>query len=152
MNRREFMAWVGVGSVASSLPMALAACTPKGTEQATPTTAPTTAQPARTDGFQAIGTTADLDSAGELLSQQSKENSALVIRNPTDPTQLIAVNPTCPHAGCVVDWKSDQQAFLCPCHGSKFAADGKVLEGPSSSPLPTYAVKQEGDQVLVKTS
>jgi len=42
---------------------------------------------------------------------------------------------TCPHAGCVVHWNSLEQCWDCPCHGSQFAADGSVLNGPAIGPL-----------------
>jgi glycine/D-amino acid oxidase-like deaminating enzyme/nitrite reductase/ring-hydroxylating ferredoxin subunit len=41
----------------------------------------------------------------------------------------------CPHAGCVVAWNALEQCWDCPCHGSQFAPDGSVLNGPSSGPL-----------------
>jgi cytochrome b6-f complex iron-sulfur subunit len=40
--------------------------------------------------------------------------------------------------------------YICPCHGAKFAGDGKVLGGPASASLKTYTAKIDGDQVLVK--
>ncbi len=41
----------------------------------------------------------------------------------------------CPHLGCVVAWNSAGQTFDCPCHGSRFSKEGKVLHGPASSDL-----------------
>jgi Rieske Fe-S protein len=41
----------------------------------------------------------------------------------------------CPHAGCVVVWNSLEQCWDCPCHGSQFAPDGSVLNGPAFGPL-----------------
>jgi len=41
----------------------------------------------------------------------------------------------CPHAGCVVAWNSLEQCWDCPCHGSQFAPDGSVLNGPAIGPL-----------------
>lgn len=146
MNRRDFISWVGVGGIASSLPMALIACAPK------PPESKTAAEPARADGFQSVGTIADLDKSGQILNEQFPGGGLLVIRNPADKTQAIAVNPTCPHASCTVAWQQDQSAFVCPCHGSKFASDGSVQQGPSEKPLATYPIKLEGDSVLVKAS
>lgn len=153
MNRREFLGWVGVGSLASSLPVALAACTPKATSESTDAKAPqanSSAGATSADGYRTIGTVAELDKNGELLSQPAGGNPALVIRDPNNAAHLLAVNPTCTHAGCTVDWKQDQKAFVCPCHGSVYAPDGSVIHGPAQKPLSTYAAKQDGDRISVK--
>ena len=65
---------------------------------------------------------------------------------------LIAVNPTCTHQGCSIDWKAKQGKFVCPCHGAKFAPDGKAQEGPAKKPLKTYQAKIEGGSILVKAT
>lgn len=144
MNRREFLMWVGIGGVASYLPVALAACSPKSTESKSTTSS------ANADGFQPIGTLAELDQKGQILNKDFSKGTVLVIRDPANPNQVLAVNPICTHAGCTVDWEKDKQDFFCPCHDSKFAPDGKVLQGPANKPLPTYTAKIEGNSILVK--
>ncbi|MBL8579287.1 MAG: FAD-dependent oxidoreductase [Mesorhizobium sp.] len=42
---------------------------------------------------------------------------------------------TCTHSGCEVAWNSTEQCWDCSCHGSHFAPDGSVLNGPAVSPL-----------------
>ncbi|TRC98379.1 FAD-dependent oxidoreductase [Mesorhizobium sp. WSM4303] len=42
---------------------------------------------------------------------------------------------TCTHSGCEVAWNSTEQCWDCSCHGSHFAPDGTVLNGPAVSPL-----------------
>ena len=44
---------------------------------------------------------------------------------------LFGVSPTCSHMGCQVNWNRAERSWDCPCHGSRFAPDGTVLEGPA---------------------
>jgi len=143
MKRREFISLVGVGT---ATPLIMSSCTPKASQPV--------AKSVRADGFQEVGTLTELDKNQQILSTNlgSSDKKALVIRNPTNNNQLIAVNPTCTHAGCTVAWESEQQVFVCPCHDSQFSSDGKVLQGPAEKPLTSYTAKLEGDSILVKIS
>jgi glycine/D-amino acid oxidase-like deaminating enzyme/nitrite reductase/ring-hydroxylating ferredoxin subunit len=44
---------------------------------------------------------------------------------------LHAVSPTCTHLGCQVNFNAAERSWDCPCHGSRFAPDGSVLQGPA---------------------
>lgn len=39
--------------------------------------------------------------------------------------------PYCAHMGCALTWNSDEQSWDCPCHGSRFEADGTLLDNPA---------------------
>ena len=56
--------------------------------------------------------------------------------------RVHAVNPVCPHAKCVVEWNNAEQSWDCPCHGSRFNADGLMLTGPASQDLEEIKVKE----------
>jgi glycine/D-amino acid oxidase-like deaminating enzyme/nitrite reductase/ring-hydroxylating ferredoxin subunit len=48
-----------------------------------------------------------------------------------DDGALVAVSPTCTHLGCQVRFNRAERSWDCPCHGSRFAPDGSVLQGPA---------------------
>lgn len=141
MKRREFIGWVGVGGVASALPVVVSGCGQTGTNV-------NTAVPVRPDGFQVVGPVSALDNPGGLLNKTLAQ-PVLVVRDPANANILSAVNPTCTHEGCIVDWHSDSQTFVCPCHDAKFTEAGALVQGPAEKPLTTYTAKIEGDSVLV---
>jgi glycine/D-amino acid oxidase-like deaminating enzyme/nitrite reductase/ring-hydroxylating ferredoxin subunit len=49
--------------------------------------------------------------------------------------QLSALSPVCTHLGCIVHWNSTEVSWDCPCHGSRFDPQGRVLNGPAVAAL-----------------
>lgn len=64
-----------------------------------------------------------------------------------DGEGVYAISQICTHLGCVV--KTNAEGFECPCHGSKFHADGAVSRGPAPRPLPWLKVSVAGGAVTI---
>lgn len=160
MKRREFLSWVGLGILSTSIPVAIAACSDT-TEPAEPTESTSEIEEPeakeidtslRADGFAAIGLVETLDAEGALSNKNFNGEQVAVIRDPANPDNLIAVNAFCPHQGCTVEWKGDGDKFACPCHGSSFNADGSIITGPATKGLGSFTAMIENDLVYVKLS
>lgn len=49
--------------------------------------------------------------------------------------QVHECSATCPHLGCIVHWNAAGGTWDCPCHGSRFDPQGRVLNGPANRDL-----------------
>jgi cytochrome b6-f complex iron-sulfur subunit len=65
-----------------------------------------------------------------------------------DEDDFHVISAVCSHLGCTVQWKADERRFDCPCHGSRFHEDGKVIGGPAPRPLSWWAVALSPDGYL----
>lgn len=45
--------------------------------------------------------------------------------------KIFAMSPKCTHMGCTVNWNGTEKTWDCPCHGSRYNYDGKVIHGPA---------------------
>lgn len=64
-----------------------------------------------------------------------------------DTEGVYAISLVCTHLGCIV--KSLAEGFECPCHGSRFSADGDVTKGPAPKPLPWRKVAVAAGSFIV---
>jgi Rieske Fe-S protein len=60
----------------------------------------------------------------------------LFVRESED--RVRALDPTCTHKQCTVEYSRSKQRLICPCHGSNYDLGGKVLNGPAEKPLQVY--------------
>ena len=49
---------------------------------------------------------------------------------------LTPTKPRCTHLGCALKWNPQEHSWDCPCHGSRFTKDGKLLDNPANGDLP----------------
>lgn len=64
-----------------------------------------------------------------------------------DEDGLYAISSVCTHLGCIV--YQTEWGFQCPCHGSQYNRDGKVIAGPAPRNLPWLEVSRHVDGNLV---
>ena len=62
---------------------------------------------------------------------------------------FLAFSMVCTHLGCLVKYDKEKQLFICPCHAGMFDLEGNVVSGPPPKPLPKFAVKVEGDNIVI---
>ena len=65
------------------------------------------------------------------------------------PEGFYAVSAVCTHLGCITHGSRNTDMIACPCHGSKFQADGTKIEGPAPRPLPHFAISLTADGELL---
>lgn len=103
-------------------------------------------------GFQKWGMTGSMASALILTDLiQGRENPYVDLFSPsrsilqkqllcnTGETLINLLRPTkprCPHLGCALRWNPQEHSWDCPCHGSRFDAEGKLLNNPATDDLP----------------
>jgi cytochrome b6-f complex iron-sulfur subunit len=56
------------------------------------------------------------------------------------PAGLLALYGVCTHLGCLPKWAPTNERFECPCHGSKYRANGTYIEGPAPRGLDRFPV------------
>ncbi|XP_073155487.1 cytochrome b6-f complex iron-sulfur subunit 1, chloroplastic [Henckelia pumila] len=75
-----------------------------------------------------------------------------------DPTYLVVekdktlatygINAVCTHLGCVVPWNQAENKFICPCHGSQYNNQGRVVRGPAPLSLALVHADVDDGKVL----
>lgn len=81
---------------------------------------------------------------GEISSAEELQNgSGAIMRRglkkvavyKDEAGEVHEYSASCPHLGCVVQWNPGEKIWDCPCHGSRFTCDGKVMNGPANRDL-----------------
>lgn len=88
----------------------------------------------------------DIPDGESLLGKDLSGRKFLLVRSGDG---VRAFSTTCTHLGCQVHWKSEDKAFICPCHDAVFNGDGKPVKGPPPTPLAQYPVEIRGSSIFV---
>ncbi|HEY7394661.1 MAG TPA: Rieske 2Fe-2S domain-containing protein [Gemmatimonadaceae bacterium] len=126
LNRRDFLA---KSALAAAALVAVEGC---GDGQIGPTAVPLGA------GVTiALADFPDLATVGRLVAIPGNR---AVVRTSASPSAnaFEAFSAVCTHEGCLTEVRNNR--FECPCHGSIFAIDGSVIQGPAASALPNRGV------------
>jgi menaquinol-cytochrome c reductase iron-sulfur subunit len=75
------------------------------------------------------------------------EKSVYVL--PPDNGENRVLSTICPHLGCHVQWQKDNRRFFCPCHGSQFAPDGSLIQGPATRGMDQLECRVEKGKLMV---
>ena len=57
---------------------------------------------------------------------------------------LTPTVPRCPHMGCALKWNPQERSWDCPCHGSRFDKNGRLLDGPANANHPNLPPRRKG--------
>jgi cytochrome b6-f complex iron-sulfur subunit len=63
--------------------------------------------------------------------------------------RLFVIYARCTHLGCTPDWKSSENKFKCPCHGSGYDSEGINFEGPAPRPMDRAHVELDAEGQIV---
>ncbi|RPI05350.1 MAG: Rieske (2Fe-2S) protein [Ignavibacteriae bacterium] len=125
MDRKEFLTTIGVGAVAAFCSSCLAACKPLDPMVNSPTNVDLTlnlSDPA----YSALNSNGGSIYVDNIIVARISDGS------------YVALSSICTHQGSTVSYNEKTNRFVCPTHGSIFATNGAVINGPASNPLLSY--------------
>ncbi|EEH53043.1 cytochrome b6/f complex iron-sulfur subunit, chloroplast precursor [Micromonas pusilla CCMP1545] len=83
------------------------------------------------------------------LTQGLKGDATYIIVKDDGSIADFGLNAVCTHLGCVVPWNKAENKFKCPCHGSQYNDEGKVIRGPAPLSLAlAHAAINDSDTVI----
>lgn len=136
MDRKEFLASLGIGTAALFAISALQSCNVANPVSDAPTNVDFT-----------LDLTASANSALKTNGGYVYSNGIIVAR--TTSGSYVAVYSVCPHAGATVAYDASGNRFHCPAHGSNFATNGTLINGPANTGLHQYNTSLTGNSLRV---
>lgn len=141
MDRKEFLAQLGLTSAAIFTGMCMGGCSKDdGGGGGTVTPPPT--------GVDFTINLSDGANSALLTPGGFLYRNRIIIAF-TLSSQYIAVSQACTHQGTTVEFQAAQNRFYCPNHGSIFSTTGAVQTGPAAAPLMQYNVALSGNNLRI---
>lgn len=142
MKRHEFFSAFGVSAGLLFMVPVLSSCSKSMTDSSTP------------GGGNNNGTVDfTLDLSSSTYSTLNNNGGSVIKDNiivaRTVSGDYVALSSVCTHQGGTVGYDSSANRFHCPNHGSNFATDGSVINGPASSSLKKYNTQLTGTSLRV---
>ncbi len=135
MDRKEFLAQVGIGAAALFIPSCLATLGSCSSNNVTPS-------------LINIDFTIDTSTGVLAVNGGSLVNNGVIVAR-TITGDFLAVSAACPHAGTTILFQNSTTNFRCPNHGSVFTATGQVTNGPADRALIQYKTALTGASLRV---
>ena len=83
----------------------------------------------------------------KLFTYPTQEDHCILVR--TDENEHVSYSQKCTHLSCAVYYSRESNRLECPCHKGFFSvADGSVLQGPPSRPLPKIVLENRGNEIV----
>ena len=96
-------------------------------------------------------------SKSEFIDEKKAERKFVVVRSEKipfpiclykNPNEYVAVYMQCTHQGC--ELRPNKISLVCPCHGSEFSTDGKVLNPPADKDLKQFKVITDNENIYIE--
>jgi cytochrome b6-f complex iron-sulfur subunit len=137
MDRKEFLALVGIAAGGAFVTACLGGCRKEDDDDA-----PSNQQKDFTLDLNAADNAALRNNGGFVVTQ-----GVIVAR--TNAGDYIAVSSTCTHQGSTVGFQAATNRFRCPNHGAEFNADGSVARSPATTGLQRFNTTLNGNSLRI---
>ncbi|MDE3235268.1 MAG: Rieske 2Fe-2S domain-containing protein [Bacteroidota bacterium] len=143
MDRRAFIGNLSVPFVAACAACLSASC---GKSASSPANSSGTGTGTGPTSFN-VDLGSQITNVGDSLVQ----NGVIIVRTASGNTasSFAAVQVACTHQGTSIGYEKSANDFLCPNHGSRFALDGSVINGPATNPLKKYNIAISGSTMTI---
>ena len=85
---------------------------------------------------------------GSIVGKAPGHAGPIAIAHVDDRT-FVALDATCTHMQCTVEYNALNLTFDCPCHDSTYEVDGRVIGGPAVRPLKTFTASSDGTMLTI---